>query len=262
MVHRATRMAELALHRIGPFEIPHVGARHVRVCVPPRDPHAPSPVLYVFDGQNVFDDAPSYAGGWHLHRAVCALAKRAGRAPVVVGVEHGGEARIAELSPWGTARGASRTDALLDWMVGTLAPLVQGEFRVSSAPGEVGIGGSSLGGLAALYAHFRNPERFGLVLAMSPSLWVGRGRIFAYVASRPKPWTSRIYLDAGGLEGGGGMLRAAERLAGDLRARGWDDGALRFVAAKRGTHSEKSWRRRAPGALTFLFAPGAERKKR
>ena len=255
-------MAELALHRIGPFEIPHVGARHVRVYVPPRDGPAPSPVLYVFDGQNVFDDAPSYAGGWHLHRAVCALAKRAGRAPVVVGVEHGGEARIAELSPWGTARGASRTDALLDWMVGTLAPLVQGEFRVSSAPGEVGIGGSSLGGLAALYAHFRSPELFGLVLAMSPSLWVGRGRIFAYAASRPKPWTSRIYLDAGGLEGGGGMLRAAERLAGDLRARGWDDGALRFVAAKRGTHSEKSWRRRAPGALTFLFAPGAERKKR
>src|SRR5579863_878979 len=146
-------MAEHVLHRIGPLEIPHVGARHVRVYVPPRDRHTPSPVLYVFDGQNVFDDEPSYAGGWHLHRTVHALAKRAGRAPAVVGVEHGGEARIAELSPWGRADG--RTDALIDWMTGVLAPRVRGEFNLSSAPGEVGIGGSSLGGLAALYAHFR-----------------------------------------------------------------------------------------------------------
>ena len=227
-------MAEHVIHRMGPFEIPGIGARHVRVCEPPRDRNAPSPVLYVFDGQNVFDDGPSYAGGWHLHRAACALHKRAGRAPVVVGVEHGGEARIAELSPWGFRGQPGRTDALLDWMTGTLAPRVQGELNLSSAPGEVAIGGSSLGGLAALYAHFRSPEHFGLVLAMSPSLWVGRGRIFEYVASRPKPWTSRIYLDAGGLEAGGNMLRAAERMAGELRGRGWDDGALRFVAQKRG----------------------------
>jgi enterochelin esterase-like enzyme len=252
-------MAEHVLHRIGPLDVPNVGARLVRVYAPPRR-RRPSPVLYMFDGQNVFDDEPSYAGGWHLHRAVHALSRRAGAAPVVVGVDHGGPARIAELAPWGRAE--ARTDALLDWIVGTLVPRIRGEFDVSSAPGEVGVGGSSLGGLAALYAHFRNPEHFGLVLSMSPSLWVGRGRIFEYVASRPKPWTSRIYLDAGGLEAGGGVLRAAERLAGELRGRGWDDGSLRFVAAKRGRHDEKSWRRRAPGALTFLYAPGSEKKKR
>jgi hypothetical protein len=51
-------------------------------------------------------------------------------------------------------------------------------------------------------------------------------------------------------------------MAGDLRARGWDEGALRFVASKRGTHSEKAWRRRAPGAIEWLFVPGASQKKR
>jgi len=219
-------------------------------------------VLYMFDGQNVFDDEPSYAGGWHLHNAARNLAVKHRRAPVIVAIEHGGAARIQELSPWPHERGGGRTDAIVDWIGHVLAPRVRGEYQVSGETRDVGIGGSSLGGLAALYAHFRSPEHFGLVLAMSPSLWVGKGKIFEYIASRPKPWTSRIYLDAGGLEAGGSMLRAAEKLAGDLRGRGYDDGALRFVAAKRGTHSEKAWRRRAPGAMKWLYVPDAPKAKR
>ncbi len=256
-------MTDHVIHRLGPFDIPRVGPRHVRVYVPPRPLRGPpSPVLYLFDGQNVFDDAPSYAGGWHLHRTAHGLAKKHHRAPVLVGIEHGGEARIGELAPWPAERSGGRTDALVDWIGGVLAPRIRADYHASAEPREVGIGGSSLGGLAALYAHFRNPERYGLVLSMSPSLWVGRGQLFHYVAERPKPWTSRIYLDAGALEAGGRMLEAARRLAAELRARGWDEGSLRFVEAKRGTHSEKHWRRRAPGGIEFLFMPEAKAKAR
>lgn len=256
-------MTDYVIHRLGPLDIPHVGPRGVRVYVPPRgNGGAPSPVLYMFDGQNVFDDESSYAGGWRLHTMARSLAKRHGRAPVIVGIDHGGEARLRELAPWTRDGGHGVTDALVDWIGFTLAPRIRGEFNVSGEPREVGIGGSSLGGLAALYAHFHRPEHFGLVLSMSPSLFVGGGKIFEFVASKSKPWTSRIYLDAGGLEGGGGMLRSAERMANDLRGRGWDDGSLRFVAAKRGTHSEKAWRRRAPSAVEWLFVPGAKKKRR
>jgi enterochelin esterase-like enzyme len=251
-------MTDYVIHRLGPFEIPHVGPRYVRVYVPPRDRHAgPSPALYMFDGQNIFDDEPSYAGGWYLHRVARSLATKYKRAPVIIGVDHGGTARIEELSPWPHERGGGRTDALVDWIGQTLMPRVRDEFLVSAETRDVAVGGSSLGGLAALYAHFKSPELFGLVLSMSPSLWVGRGKIFEFVASQSKPWTSRIYLDAGGLEAGGNVLRAAERLANELRGRGWDDGSLRFVSAKRGTHSEKAWRRRAPGAVRWLFVPDA-----
>jgi predicted alpha/beta superfamily hydrolase len=250
-------MADYLIHKLGPLDVPGLRPRHVRVYVPPRDRRAPSPVLYMFDGQNVFDDEPSYAGGWYLHRAAHRLAGKDRRgAPVIVGVDHGGEARIEELSPWPSERHAGRVDALLDWIVGALVPRLRGEFHVAADPGSVGIGGSSMGGLAALYAHLRNPETFGLALAMSPSLWIGRGRIFEYVASRSKPWTSRIYLDAGALEAGGSLLAAARKLAAHLGGRGWDEGALRLVAARRGTHSEKHWRRRAPKALEFLFPAG------
>jgi len=256
-------MTDYVIHRLGPFDIPRVGPRAVRVYVPPRPQKAPpSPVLYLFDGQNVFDDAPSFAGGWRLHCTAHNMAKKYRRAPVLVGIEHGGAERMGELSPWPAERGNGRTDALVDWIGGFLAPRIRADYRVSSEQRDTGIGGSSLGGLAALYAHFRSPEHFGLVMSMSPSLFVGRGKIFEYIASRSKPWTSRIYLDAGGLEAGGGMLRAAQRLAADLRGRGWDDGSLRFVEAKRGQHTERAWRRRAPGALRFLFVPDAEKKTR
>jgi enterochelin esterase-like enzyme len=250
-------MTDFVLHHLGPFDIPLIGSRSARVYCPPRDHGGgPSPVLYMFDGQNLFDDEPAFAGGWHLHNTARALAKRHGRAPVIVGIDHGGAARIEELSPWSSGK----TDALVDWIGGTLAPLVRRNFHASGEPREVGIGGSSLGGLAALYAHFRRPEHFGLVLCMSPSLFVGRGKIFEHVAAHGKPWTSRIYLDAGALEAGGGLLRTVERMAGELRGRGWDDGSLRVVAAKRGTHSEKAWRRRAPAAIEWLFLPGAKKK--
>ena len=258
-------MTDYILHHLGPLEVPGLRPRRVRVYVPPRDGQAVSPVLYMFDGQNVFDDEASYAGGWHLHNTARSLGKKHGRAPVIVGIDHGGDTRIEELAPWASERGGGRTDALLDWLTGALVPRVRAEFRVSSEPRDVGIGGSSMGGLAALYAHFRNPEHFGLVMSMSPSLWMGRGKLFEYIAARSKPWTSRIYLDAGGLEAGGAMLKATQHLTQELQGRGWDDGSLRFVAAKRGTHSEKHWRRRAPGALQFLFVPGARaaaRKKR
>jgi predicted alpha/beta superfamily hydrolase len=256
-------MADHVLYLLGPFDIPLVGPRRVRVYVPPRASHVPPPVLYMFDGQNVFHDEPSYAGGWRLHTTAHRLAKQGSASPVIVGIDHGGEARIHELAPWPEDRSGGRTDALVDWIGNVLKPRIQSEFGVASEPARVGIGGSSLGGLAALYAHFRRPEHFGLVLSMSPSIWVGRGRLLDFVSSQPKPWTSRIYLDAGAREANGSVLANAKRLADLLRQRGWADADLLWHASRQGTHSEKHWRRRAPAAIKFLFGgPAAVRVKR
>src|SRR5262249_50676459 len=158
--------------------------------------------------------------------------------------DHGGEHRISELSPFDTNKGSGRADALLDWLVRELAPRVVAEYGVLSGPDRVMIGGSSMGGLAALYAHFRHPELFGGGLCMSPSLWMAGARIFDYVANRPAPPVSRVYLDAGEAEPG--AAPRARRMAETLRAKGYDRARLRLVIDKRGTHSEADWRRRAP----------------
>lgn len=254
-------MTDYVLSILGPFDVPGLLPRRARVYVPPRAPKdRPSPVLFMFDGQNLFHDEPSFAGGWHLHSTVRRLAVGGKRAPVIVGIDHGGEARIQELTPWPTEHGGGRLDVLLDWLTGWLMPRVREEFHVAADPSAVGIGGSSLGGLAALYAHLRSPAHFGLALSMSPSLWVGGGRMHVYAASQPKPETSRIYMDAGTLEGGGSVVAAGARLTSELKARGYGSDALKWVVARRGKHSEEHWRRRAGKAIEFLFS-GAPRSR-
>ncbi len=206
----------------------------------------------MFDGQNVFGDAGSFAGGWHVHHAVDRMARA--RAPIIVAIDHGGADRIAELSPYSDGKRGGKLDAMLDAVTETLLP------RLHPLPmtGLPFIGGSSLGGLAALYAHFRAPDRFAGALAMSPSLWFTRERFAAFIRSRPNPPHSRIYLDIGSAEGHGTMKPLVVQLDCELHQRGWratGDHRLMVWIDPRGRHAETSWRRRFPAALRFLLAP-------
>lgn len=241
---------------LGDFDVPGVPpARSVCVYVPSdhvRD--GTRPALYLFDGQNVFDDSYSFAGGWFVHDAVDSIGRRGRNIPVVVGIAHGGDNRMNELVPWKIKQGGGSLEPFLDWMTATLIPRVQREFGLRTGPLASVIGGSSLGGLAALYAHYRNPETFGGALSLSPSLWVAKLGILSYLRDRPKPHFSRIYLDCGGQEGGGKMIEIAERLARQLRDRGYDEQQLLWRPDPSAGHNERSWRRRLPKALRFMFS--------
>lgn len=238
----------------GPFEIvPGVAPqRYVRVFEPQGSGDADRSVLVLFDGQNVFDDEPSFAGGWHAHLAVERLA-RSVRRPVVVGIDHGNEHRIAELSPFhfGSVRGS--LDVLLDWTAHWLLPKLRAEHGLTADPRRVIIGGSSMGGIAALYAALKRPDIFGGALAMSPSLWIARGAMMRVAAARAPSATTRIYLDAGAREANGRMLTAAEKMASILDAA--PNVELMFRADPRGQHRESDWRRRLLPALRFHFGP-------
>lgn len=241
------------IHLLGPFKIPWLKApRVVRVYAPPPTGHPP-PVLFMFDGQNIFDDGPSFCGGWHLHDTASALAARGHTMPVIVGIDHGGPRRIDELSPFRCRMSRGQLPQLITWMRSTLMPRIQRDYPVRSDLASTAIGGASLGGLAALHAHHRHPELFGAALVMSPSLWLARGKIFRDLPKLGRPWTTRIYLDAGA--GEPRMLRDAHKLSQLLRHRGHGDHDLLWHPDPHGRHGESSWRRRAPAALEFLFSP-------
>ncbi|HVY44771.1 MAG TPA: alpha/beta hydrolase-fold protein, partial [Minicystis sp.] len=146
-----------------------------------------------------------------------------------------------------------RTDELLDWIVGSVVPLVRARFPVVEGAVGASIGGSSLGGLAALYAHHRNPEAFGGAICMSPSLWFAGRAIFGFVGARARPSISRVYLDCGAREGRGRMIALAAEMAELLRRRGYAPEQLLWRPDPRGGHSEAHWRRRLPKALRFMF---------
>lgn len=253
----ATAMATHVIYKLGPFTVPaFAGERHVRVYLPSEQPEGdPLPVLYIFDGQNIFHDDPSAAGGWYLHHAAHDLHAEGKLAPVIVGIDHGGADRIHELSPFPFEDSRGDADHLIDWLVDELVPRIHREFPVRRDVAGTAIGGSSMGGLAALYTHYRRPDIFGAALCMSPSLWVADRQIFTRLAELPRPPTSRIYVDAGAHEGE--MLPDARRLVAQLLASGHSDDELMWRPDPYGAHSEAHWRKRAPEALAWLFAPPA-----
>lgn len=193
----------------------------------------------MFDGQNIFGDTGSFAGGWHVHRAVARMAAR----PIIVGVDHGHLARIDELTPFSDGARGGKLDATLGTLVDELLPRVRARFATT----QIFIGGASLGGLAALYCHLTRPDAFAGALAMSPSLWFTRAKLNRYLLSHADAG-SRIYLDMGTRER---SCPLAAALAEQLTARGHD---VLWRPDARGKHDEKSWRRRFPKALRFLLA--------
>ncbi len=251
----AARWRPGQVHLIGPLAVPGLSPRKVRVYLPSTfTPEAPRCALYLFDGQNLFEDQPSFAGGWHLHRAVERIARDSRRlAPVVVGIDHGGPERLRELSPFPLGERTGQLDLLLDWLTGSLVPRLGSALPLVAGPVGAVVGGSSLGGLAAFYAHFRHPEAFGGALSMSPSFWLADGEILRWTAAQPDPDVSRVYLDCGVREGRGSVLPLVAALAAHLAERGWDHDHLMFRPDMKGAHNERSWRRRLPKALRFFY---------
>jgi enterochelin esterase-like enzyme len=250
--------AEGRFHELGAFAIPDVaGRRRIRAYVHPRTPkRGPGrPLLIVFDGQNVFGDEGSFAGGHHLHRAIDAYAAKRARPPVVVAIDHGGTERIRELSPFRDPRhGGGNAPALLSWIAHQLVPQLRRHFDVATTAERTFLAGSSLGGLAALYGHFQFPKVFGGAIAMSPSLWFARNQMLQFVSASERPSTSRVYLDAGRREARGHTLRLATSLSATLARRGYGARDLKLRDDPRGGHNEKAWRRRWPAALRFMLA--------
>lgn len=210
------------------------------------------PVIYMHDGQNLFDPATSFAGEWGVDKAL-AKAPRKGRRAIIVGIPNAGINRIREYSPFIDERnGGGLGDAYLDWLEQTVKPLVDARYRTMSGPEGTGIAGSSLGGLISLYGFFREPSRYRFAAALSPALWFANGEIFRFVASAPYV-RGRIYLDVGTREGEGTLANA--RAMRDLLAtKGYRRGKdLMWVEDRGGMHNEAAWGRRLRPALPFLL---------
>lgn len=244
------------------------GAREIVVYLPPslgedgsgRTDGRRYPVLYFHDGQNVFDERTSYSGEWAADEALEQLA-REGLEAIAVAVPNGGEARMDEYNPWrgrntldkGRPIVGGKGDAYLEWLVGSVKPLIDRSFPTRSDREATGVIGSSMGGLISLYALIAHPQVFGLAGVFSPSLIWNRYEILNQVEQGRLP-EARIHLDMGGREWRG-MTAHARRLRDLLIDKGWRDGHdLHYVEERYALHNEAAWARRLPDALRFLLA--------
>lgn len=234
---------------------PELGnTRDVQVYLPPSYAGTGRhyPVIYMHDGQNLFDPSASFAGEWRVDDTLERIASD-GIEPIVVAVPNMGVHRLAEYTPFMDAeKRGGRGDAYLDFIVHSLKPEVDRRFRTRHERTHTGIMGSSLGGLISLYAFFRHPGVFGFAGIMSPSLWWAGRAIFPYVGRYPR-WGGRLYVDIGTAEGRTHvrnarlMVRYLRRTADRPRRN------LLYVEEKGAGHHENAWAQRFERAVRFLL---------
>ena len=157
------------------YEIPQLGRNRRISVLLPHDYYQTDkkyPVLYLHDGQNLFDEYAPY-GNWGVDKTMESLAKKGIGDVIIVAIDHGGVLRIQEYLPYSTPRYTEAEGNLyLKFMLDDLKPMIDSRFRVKTDRKSTGIGGSSLGGLISLYAGFKHTDVFGNMMIFSPSLWI------------------------------------------------------------------------------------------
>jgi enterochelin esterase-like enzyme len=239
--------------------------RDLIVYLPPGYDHHPErtyPVLYLHDGQNLFDGRTSFVYGrtWQVREHADEAIEAGEVAPlVIVGIYNTGDRRLAEYThehDW--ERGGGEGENYGHLLTDELLPWIATQYRVRTDRESTGLGGSSLGGLVTLYLGLRHPERFGRLAVLSPSVWWNHKSILGHLNERaPQIWERpRLWLDVGDREGRR-TLHDAEQLARRLKANGWIPGnTFHFERVADGTHDEASWARRVRPMLRFLFPAG------
>jgi predicted alpha/beta superfamily hydrolase len=235
------------------FTIPTLNReRTVRIVLPSSYARAPQkryPVLYLHDGQNLFDAATSFAGEWGMDETLDALAAATGFEAIAIGIDHGGDKRRNELNPWPHERfGAGEGEAYLDFIVKVLKPSIDARYRSRPEPASTLIGGSSMGGLISHAGITRHPEVFGLALVFSPAYWVGPAML-AMAEQRRLPSSARVYFYAGGKENDT-MVPHTQRMHALLQSQGV---ATQVQVALDAEHNEAAWRAALDPALRWLF---------
>jgi predicted alpha/beta superfamily hydrolase len=241
--------------------------RFLRVWLPPGydDPANTSrryPVLYLNDGQNLFEAATSFTGvEWQVDETGDRLIREGVIPPMIfVGMDNAARERIREYMPHRSlhpmtlrAHGTRYPSFLFKEVI----PFMARNYRVASGPENTGLGGSSLGALIALYTAAVRPGVIGRLLLESPALWASNRQIIRQ-SRGVKRWPERVFLATGTAEAGRkdkdqSVVDDVRELAAILWRAGLDDTRLRLVIDGGATHDESAWARRFPDALAFLF---------
>lgn len=235
--------------------------RDIVVYLPPGYEGADRPcaVLYMHDGQNVFDPETAHVRGqhWRLGETADALIAAGTMGPlIIVGIANTGVSRIREYTPTNDARlGGGLASAYGQFIVEELKPFIDARYRTRTDAASTALGGSSLGGLATLHIGLSRPDVFGALAVMSPSVWWDRRAILSTIRHlRPRPST-RLWVDMGTAEGRR-ALDDARLLKAALVGAGWAPGSdLHYAEYEGATHSETAWADRAGAVLQWLFPP-------
>ncbi len=233
------------------FFIPQLNRhRRISVYVPQgyARTHRRYPVLYMQDGQNVFDDSTSFAGEWNVDETLAALPDKA--QSIVVAIDNGGDTRLNEYAPYdGAPFGIGQGAAYADFLAHTLKPYIHKRFRVKRGRRHTAIAGSSMGALISFYTMLRYPKAFGSAGVFSPSFWIAPA-LKDDIAKYAPAVRGRIYFYAGKAESNEmvpDMLAVFEQMAKISKVK------MTTVIRTDGHHDEARWRVEFPLFYAWLM---------
>lgn len=247
--------------------------RNLRVLVPANyfSPHNRTrsyPVLYMQDGQNLFDKVTSHSGEWRMDETVEHLVGGFKIPPMfVVGIDNAGDKRSADYLPYPDRQ--NDKDNVLDeksvhgkeyarFLMTEVLPFIEKKYRVSRGAMNTGLGGSSYGADIALYTALEYPGTFGHVLLESPPLWIGGGGLLKDV-DKAKHLPEKMYIGVGtkedpeNLELSNQTVKEVQELETTLRKKGMGPTRLKVVVEDGAEHNEAAWSKRLPDAMLFLY---------
>lgn len=210
------------------------------------------PVLYMQDGQNVFDAATSFSGEWEVDESLNQLFDNGDYGVIVVAIDNGENLRIDEYSPWNNPDyGGGEGDEYMEFIVNTLKPHIDSNYRTLPSRKYTGLMGSSLGGLISLYGGIQYQDVFSKVGSFSPAYWFA-DECFDHVTNTGKQEPMKIYTIISALEGTT-YLDNMYQMETTLMNAGFTSDELSRTLHNDGEHSEWYWAREFPAAYKWLF---------
>jgi len=228
--------------------------RVVRVYLPPSYESTSKryPVLYMHDGQNLFDDATSFIGEWGVDEMMNELARTRQLEAIVVGIDHGDEKRMTELNPWDNDKvGKGEGRDYLRFVVGIVKPYVDAHYRTLPDRAHTAMLGSSLGGLISHFAMYEYGDVFSRIGIFSPAYWIAP-EVREFTRAHALAPGARVWFYAGSMEDSE-MVANMDAIVEIMRAQRASAPALRVEVTPGAVHNEQAWRAEFPHAVEWLF---------
>jgi len=238
------------------FIIPNLNAisHKVWIYLPPKYDNTSKnyPVIYMHDAQNLFDKATSFIGEWEVDETLNELFKKNGKGFIVVGIENAGEERINEYTPWKNERyGGGKGEIYMDFIVNTLKPYIDENYKTKKEPKYTGLIGSSLGGLISYYGGLEYPKTFGKIGALSTSFWFSE-KVVDFTKENGNLKNVKLFLLVGGKEGDD-MDKDTQKMEKLLLKTGFKSKNLKTKINLEGEHNEAFWKSEFLEVVSWLY---------
>lgn len=237
------------------FELKSLDISHkIWVYLPPNYEKSSKkfPVIYMHDGQNLFDDATSYIGEWGIDETLNDVFQKTGKGFIVVGIENSGAKRIDEYTPFKNEKyGGGKGTLYIDFIINEVKPYIDANYRTKTNAKNTAIIGSSLGGLISFYGGLKYPKVFGKIGALSTSFWFSE-EIYDFATKNGNQKKLKIYFLVGDKEGEM-MVSETEKMAKTLSEVGFSSKNMKLKIVPEGKHNEAFWKSEFLETLNFLF---------